>query len=192
MMTSLIIASWIQRKISIRNAFTSLLFWFLSFIPWDHAFFLKEHQQNMWNKRRVRLCNVEKDLPKMNSTVVFLMHSEWSDFWILANFGYVIFFYGFEKITLRYKSKFACFFFSYKIDMHNSLVHMHGLWKSVKWVISAPLMVHCECVSVSSIVFQTDPCFRLIWNCSCCKALQIFISSLNPKSLDYTVEDSKL
>ena len=26
----------------------------------------------------VRLCNAEKDLPKVNSTVVFLMHSEWS------------------------------------------------------------------------------------------------------------------
>ena len=26
----------------------------------------------------VRLCNAEKDLPKVNSTVVFLVHSEWS------------------------------------------------------------------------------------------------------------------
>ena len=32
------------------------------------------------NKDGVRFRNVEKDLPKLNSTVVFLMHSEWSDF----------------------------------------------------------------------------------------------------------------
>ena len=31
-------------------------------------------------KDGVRLCNAEKDLRKVNSTVVFLMHSEWRDF----------------------------------------------------------------------------------------------------------------
>ena len=49
MMTSLII----PRKISIRNAFAPLLFWFLSFMPWDHALFVKEHQRNAWNKRKM-------------------------------------------------------------------------------------------------------------------------------------------
>ena len=29
-------------------------------------------------KDGVRFCNAEKDLPKVNSTVVFLMQSEWS------------------------------------------------------------------------------------------------------------------
>ena len=33
----------LQRKISIRNDFAPLLFWFLLFIPWDHALFEKEH-----------------------------------------------------------------------------------------------------------------------------------------------------
>ena len=37
-------------------------------------------------KDDVRLCNAEKDLPKVNSTVVFLMHSEWSGLGIFANF----------------------------------------------------------------------------------------------------------
>ena len=31
-------------------------------------------------KDGVRLCDAEKDLPKVNSTVLFLMHSDWSDF----------------------------------------------------------------------------------------------------------------
>ena len=31
-------------------------------------------------KEGVRLCSAEKDLCKVNSTVAFLMHSEWSDF----------------------------------------------------------------------------------------------------------------
>ena len=37
-------------------------------------------------KDDVRLCNAEKDLPKVNSTFVFLMHSEWSGLGIFANF----------------------------------------------------------------------------------------------------------
>jgi len=43
----------LQRKISIRNALALLLFWFLSFMPWDQAIFLKEHQRNMWSKRKM-------------------------------------------------------------------------------------------------------------------------------------------
>ena len=53
-------------------------------------------------KDGVRLCNAEKDLPKVNSAGVFLIHSEWSGLWILANFRNVIIFSGFEKITPRY------------------------------------------------------------------------------------------
>ena len=42
----------LQRKISILNAFVPLLFWFLSFMVWDHVIFLTEHQRNMWSKRK--------------------------------------------------------------------------------------------------------------------------------------------
>ena len=38
-------------------------------------------------KDGLRLCNAEKDLPKVNSTVVFLMHPEWRGLSILANSG---------------------------------------------------------------------------------------------------------
>ena len=48
-------------------------------------------------KDGVRLCNAEKDLPKVNSTVVFLMHSDWSGLRIFADFRYVIIFSDFEK-----------------------------------------------------------------------------------------------
>ena len=53
-------------------------------------------------KGGVGLCNAEKDLPKVNSTVVFLMHckpAEWS-----TNFRciFMIIFSLFEKITPRY------------------------------------------------------------------------------------------
>ena len=37
----------LRRKISIRNAFAPLLFWFLSFMPREHALFVKEHQRNV-------------------------------------------------------------------------------------------------------------------------------------------------
>ena len=60
-------------------------------------------EENVKQKKDgVRLCNAEKDLPKVNSTVVFSMHSDWSGLWICANFRYVIIFSGFEKITPRY------------------------------------------------------------------------------------------
>ena len=42
----------LQRKIGILNAFAPLLFWFLSFKLWDHVIFLKEHERNMWSKRK--------------------------------------------------------------------------------------------------------------------------------------------
>ena len=48
----------LQIKISIRNAFAALLFWFLSFIPWDHAMFVKEHQRKMCNKRKMACVSV--------------------------------------------------------------------------------------------------------------------------------------
>ena len=37
----------LRRKISIRNAFAPLLFWFLSLMPREHALFVKEHQRNV-------------------------------------------------------------------------------------------------------------------------------------------------
>ena len=96
----------LQRKISIRNAFASLLFCFLSFMSWDHTLLVKEQK-----KDGLRLCNAEKDLPKVNLTVACLMHSKWIGLWILANFRYVIIFSGFEKITPRYYTIFACCLF---------------------------------------------------------------------------------
>ena len=48
-------------------------------------------------KDGVCLCNAEKDLPKVNSTVVFFMRSDWSGLRIFANLRYVIIFSGFEK-----------------------------------------------------------------------------------------------
>ena len=41
-------------------------------------------------KDGVRLSNAEKDLPKVNSRVVLLMHSAWNG---LANFRYVLIFF---------------------------------------------------------------------------------------------------
>ena len=41
-------------------------------------------------KDGVRLCNAEKDVPKVNSTVVFLMRSDWSGnsfFWFWKNYS---------------------------------------------------------------------------------------------------------
>ena len=156
----------LQRKLNARNAF-------LSCMPWDHVLFLKEHQKNMWNKSKMACA--EKDLPKVTSTVVFLIHSEWSDFWIFANFRYVMIFSGFEKITPRYKSKFSWFLCKQNWYARDTLVHMHGLWKSVKWVILAPF-VNWSLVSFNLELF----------------VLQGVYEFLNPKSVDYTVKDSKL
>ena len=47
----------------------------------------------------MRLCNAEKELRKVNSTVVFLMQSEWSGLRILANFRYVIIFLVFKNYS---------------------------------------------------------------------------------------------
>ena len=65
----------------------------------------------------MRLCNAEKDLPKVNSTVVFSMHSEWSGVWILANFRYVIIFSDFEKILQGTRVNLLVVY-SNKIHMH--------------------------------------------------------------------------
>ena len=53
-------------------------------------------------KGGVGLCNAEKDLPKVNSRVVFLMHCEPAEWSVPANFRYITIFSVFEKITPRY------------------------------------------------------------------------------------------
>ena len=110
----------------------------------------EEHAKQ--KKDVVRLCNAEKDLPKLNSTVVFLMHSDRSGLWILANCRYVIIFSGFEKNYSEILEQICLLLIQTKsICTYDTLVHMHGFWKSVKCVISAPLLIHC--MSVSWIVF---------------------------------------
>ena len=64
---------------------------------------------------------------RVNSKVVFSMHSEWSGLWSLANFRYVIIFSGFEKL-LRDTRVNLLVVYSNEIHMHDTLVdHMHGL-----------------------------------------------------------------
>ena len=53
-------------------------------------------------KSGVGLCNAEKDLPKGNSRVVFLMHCEPTEWSVPANFRYITIFSVFEQITPRY------------------------------------------------------------------------------------------
>ena len=78
MMTSLIIASWTFEE---KSVFATLLRAVI-LVPFIYAMrprvickgTSEEHVKQ--KKDGVRLCNAEKDLPKVNSTVVFLMHSE--------------------------------------------------------------------------------------------------------------------
>ena len=44
----------LQRKINIRNVFAPLLFWFLSFMPWDHALFSRS--EFIVSSRAKRAC----------------------------------------------------------------------------------------------------------------------------------------
>ena len=74
----------------------------------------EEHAKQ--KKDGMRLCNAEKDLPKVHSTVVFLMHSEWSGLSLFAHFRYVIFFL--VNLLVVYSNK---------IHMHDTLDRMHGL-----------------------------------------------------------------
>ena len=54
-------------------------------------------------KGGVGLCNAEKDLPKGNSRVVFLMHCEPAEWSVPTNFRYILIIFSlFEKITPRY------------------------------------------------------------------------------------------
>ena len=144
----------LQRKISIRNAFAPLLSWFLScskyaMRPRD---ILKGTSEEHGRQLRKMAC-VSATQRKIQVTWIQRL-CFWcvlsGNVWILANFRYVIIFLVLKKL-LRDTRVNLLVFCSNKIDMHDTLVHMHGLWKSVKWVISAPLMVHC--VSVSWIVF---------------------------------------
>ena len=54
-------------------------------------------------KGGVGLCNAEKDLLKVNSTVVFLMHCKPAEWSVPTNFRYILIIFSlFEKITPRY------------------------------------------------------------------------------------------
>ena len=166
----------LQSKISIRNAFAPLLFWFLSFMPRDHTLLVKEHQRNMWNKRKMAFVSAtqRKICRKWIQRLCFSCILNGVIFEFLQISGMKYSFLVLKKLLRDTRVNFLVVY-SNKIHKHDSLVHKHGLWKSVKCVISAPLLVHC--LNVSWIVCETDLWFRLIWSCSCCKALHIFISS---------------
>ena len=87
-MTSLILD--LQRKINIRNAFVVILVPFI--YPMRRRVIGKGTSEEHVKQRKMACVN----------GCVFLMHSEWSRLWVLANLRYVIIFSGFEKITPRY------------------------------------------------------------------------------------------
>ena len=65
----------LQTKISIRNAFEPLFIYAMR----PRVICKGTSEEHVKQKKDgVRLCNAEKDLPKVNSSVVFLMHSDWS------------------------------------------------------------------------------------------------------------------
>ena len=149
---------WLHLGPSNKNQYSQRFWTAITLVPFIYA--MKPHvickgtseEHAKQKKDVVRLCNAEKDLPKVNSTVVFLMHSDRSGLWILANCRYVIIFSGFEKNYSEILEQSCLLLIQTKsICTYDTLVHMHGLWKSVKCVISAPLLIHC--MSVSWIVF---------------------------------------
>ena len=149
---------WLHLGPSNKNQYSQRFWTAITLVPFIYA--MKPHvickgtseEHAKQKKDVVRLCNAEKDLPKVNSTVVFLMHSDRSGLWILANCRYVIIFSGFEKNYSEILEQICLLLIQTKsICTYGTLVHMHGLWKSVKCVISAPLLIHC--MSVSWIVF---------------------------------------
>ena len=149
---------WLHLGPSNKNQYSQRFWTAITLVPFIYA--MKPHvickgtseEHAKQKKDVVRLCNAEKDLPKVNSTVVFLMHSDRSGLWILANCRYVIIFSGFEKNYSEILEQICLLLIQTKsICTYDTLVHMHGLWKSVKCVISAPLLIHC--MSVSWIVF---------------------------------------
>ena len=161
-MTSLILD--LQRKINIRNAFVVILVPFI--YPMRRRVIGKGTSEEHVKQRKMACVNgcvfdafwVESSLSSCKSQVC-------------NNF------FWFWKKLPRDTRVNLLVVYSNKIHMLHTLVRMHWLWKSVNCVhvISAPLLVHYE--SFSWIAVLTDPWFRLIWNCSCCKTLQIFISS---------------
>ena len=80
-MTSLIIASCTFKE---ENQYSQRFCAAIILVPFIYAMrprvickgTSEEHVRQ--KKDGVRLCNAEKDLPNVNSTVVFLMHSVWS------------------------------------------------------------------------------------------------------------------
>ena len=66
----------LQRKISIRAAIILVPFIYPIRPPVSSKRTSEEHVRQ--KKEGMCHCNAEKNLPKVNSTVVFFMHSEWS------------------------------------------------------------------------------------------------------------------
>ena len=62
-------------KISIHNAFATHLVWFLLFIPWDNALFVKEHRRNTSNKRKLACVSAtqRKIWPKWIQRLCFFL-----------------------------------------------------------------------------------------------------------------------
>ena len=81
-MTSLIIACWTSKKKNQYSQRFCSAFILVPFIyPMRPRVICKGTSEEHCVKQQkdgVRFCNAEKDLPKVNSTVVFLMQSEWS------------------------------------------------------------------------------------------------------------------
>ena len=101
----------LQRKISIRNAwrhYHSAVSFIYSMRSRAVCKGTSEEHVKQENDG-VRFCNAEKDLRKVNSP--FLMHSELSGLWILANFMYVIFFQVLKKLLRNARLNLLLFLF---------------------------------------------------------------------------------
>ena len=82
MITSLIIASWTLKKNQYSQRFWAAIILVLFIYPIRPRVICKGTSEEHVKQKKVgvRLCNAEKDLPKVNSTVVFLMSSDWSGY----------------------------------------------------------------------------------------------------------------
>ena len=115
---------WLHLGPSNKNQYSQRFWAAITLVPFIYA--MKPHvickgtseEHAKQKKDVVRLYNSEKDLPKVNSTVVFLMHSDRSGLWILANCRYVIIFFWFWKKLLRDTRANLLVAYSNKIHMH--------------------------------------------------------------------------
>ena len=138
-MTSPIMVSWTLKEKSVfttllrRNYFVPL---YLSHTTTRYSYRnVRATCETIKDGVRMRLSNAEKDLPKVNSTVVFLMHSEWSGLWILAIFWYVIIFSAFEKKKYSEKlEQFGCWLIIQTKHISTILYFMCTAYKDLRSV----------------------------------------------------------